>query len=387
MPELSWPPKSREELAAAVRERGYYGAAKLYGVTRNTVRDLARRWGIVSPYPGGRPAGLRQRGDATAVQLEAATLGVGAQGGNSVPGRLLELLRQPRSLAELADALDRGPGTVLAWLKELEAKGYLLLRQDDRWVLGRQPTAAEAETCLPAPQDGRIRIGIVADTHLGSKFQQLTYLQETYRRFEDAGVQEVYHVGDLLDGVDVYAGQHPQQFLHTYDEQVDYAVEHYPRTSLRTKVIGGNHDLAAVRRGAPDPLRLIAQRRPDMEYLGPYSAWPTLGRLLMYLLHPQGSPAYAISYKLQKIVESFEGGRKPHVLAVGHWHQMAYIHVRNVHAFYPGCFQAQTEFERRKGLQPQIGALLLDIRVADDGSWQEITPTFHRYFAAKEKDY
>ena len=107
----------------------------------------------------------------------------------------------------------------------------------------------------------------------------------------------------------------------------------------------------------------------------------------MYLLHPDGAAAYAISYNLQKLVESFEGGRKPHVLVVGHWHQMAYIHVRNVHAFYPGCFQAQTEFERRRGLQPQIGALLLDIRVAAHGTWQEVKRTFYRYYAAKERDY
>ena len=353
---LQWPP-SREELENLARTHSQREIARLYGKGRGTIRKYLAKYGI---------------------QTHAA---------DDMAEKALSLLRRPTTLDALADALDRGPSKVRALLEGLQAQGYRIVQHGNLWTLDTQPTPAEAETLLPAPSNGRIRIGIVSDTHLGSKYQQLTYLRETYRRFEDAGVQEVYHVGDVLDGVDVYRGQHAEQFLHTYDEQVDYAIVHYPQASIRTKVIGGNHDLAGVKRGDSDPLRRLVAQRPDLEYLGPYSAWPQLGQLLMYLLHPDGSPAYAISYKLQKIIESFEGGRKPHVLVVGHWHQMAYIHTRNVHGFYAGTFQAQTEYERRKALQPQIGALLLDIRVAEDGSWQELTPTFYRYYVPKERDY
>lgn len=297
------------------------------------------------------------------------------------------LRRQPMSEDELANALDRGPHSITLALDGLRLDGYPLVRRGERWALDRSPAPAEATTDLPTPADGVLRVGLVGDTHLGSKAQQLTYLREVYRRFEDAGVQVIYHLGDVLDGVDVFRGQHAEQFLHTYDEQVDYAVDEYPRASVPTRLIGGNHDLAGLRRGDSDPLRRLCQERPDLEYLGPYSAWPMLDRLLMYLLHPQGGGAYAISYKLQKIVESFEGGRKPHILVVGHWHQMAYIHTRNVHALYPGCFQAQTEFQRRRALQPQVGAVMLEIRVAEDGAWHEVTPTFYRYFVPREKDF
>ena len=248
------------------------------------------------------------------------------------------------------------------------------------------PFPAEAPVQLPTPQGERLIIGVVSDTHLGSKYQQLSYLRETYRRFADAGAQQVLHCGDLLDGVDVYRGQHAQQFLHTYDDQIDYAIEHYPR-DLPTVVIGGNHDLAGVKRGDSDPLRRLAAERPDITYAGPFSAWPQYGRLLWYLLHPDGKGAYAVSYKMQKIIESFEGGNKPHVLLVGHWHQMLYLHLRNVHGIHPGCFQAQTEHDRRLALQPQIGAVLLEITVEQDGALHTITPRFIRYFIPKEKDY
>lgn len=376
---LTWPP-TRDELARLVAELGIHGAARAYGRPRGTVKHWCKRWGIASPHPPGTSVTLRRtRGS---LDTPSGVMDV------EYRDRLLAALRRgPVPLAELADALDRGPSTVQAMLDALRREGYQLVQRGTLWALDREPVAAEAETPLPAPVDGHIRIGIVSDTHLGSKYQQLSYLRETYGRFEGSGVQEVYHVGDVLDGVDVYRGQHAEQFLHTYDEQIDYAVEHYPRASFRTKVIGGNHDLAGVRRGDSDPLRRLASQRPDIEYLGPYSAWPQLSHLLMYLLHPDGPAAYAISYKLQKIVESFEGGRKPHVLAVGHWHQMAYFHSRNVHAFYPGTFQAQTEHERRKALQPQVGAVLLDIQVADDGSWHEVTPRFFRFFVPKEHDY
>ena len=385
-----WPPDPAE-LARAVRDHGYLGAARLYGVSRNTLRAHARRLGIRSPRAVGVNAAawrLRQRGGRPAAPTVQTSPRDPARPDPALRDRLLAALRHgPATLERLADLLDRGPATVRQWLEALRGEGYAVVAVGDRWTLERNPAPAETATELPQPSDGVIRIGLVADTHLGSRAQQLTYLREAYRRLEDGGAQRIYHLGDVLDGVDVYRGQHAEQFLHTYDEQVDYAVAEYPRASVPTHIIGGNHDLAGLRRGDSDPLRRLCQERPDLEYLGPYSAWPTLDRLLMYLLHPDGGGAYAISYRLQKIVESFEGGRKPHVLVVGHWHQMAYIHTRNVHALYPGCFQAQTEFQRRRALQPQLGAVLLEIRPADDGSWHEVTPRFLRWFVPKEKDY
>lgn len=300
---------------------------------------------------------------------------------------LLPLLKQPRSVGELADLVDKGPRTVNAWLEKLVKRGFNLVQEGAAWKLETFVAPAEVQVNMPA--SGRLVFGAAGDSHLCSKYQQLTYLNDFYDRCAARGVTTVYHPGDLLAGIDVYRGQVNDIFRHTEDDQVQYAIENYPRREgIQTVVIGGNHDLVFVKRGNSDPVRQIATEREDITYLGPYSAWVQLTPLCsMYLLHPDGGTAYALSYKLQRLIASFEGGRKPNILLAGHWHQYCNIFQRNVHGFLTPCFEAQTDFERRRGLQPQIGGLILEIEFSADGSIQEIKHELVAYLKPKEHDY
>lgn len=38
---------------------------------------------------------------------------------------------------------------------------------------------------------------------------------------------------------------------------------------------------------------------------------------------------------------------------------------RNVYGILPGCFQAQTPFLRRLGLQPDIGGMIMEVKLSD----------------------
>src|SRR5690606_22163883 len=255
---------------------------------------------------------------------------------------LLTALRRGATRLELADLLDVSPRRVDAMIEELQGDGYRILERGDRLVLDVAP--APSETVMTLPESDRVRIAVLGDTHLGSKTQQLTHLRDAYQRIADRGIRHVYHVGDLIDGEGLYRGHEHEVFVHGFDDQVAYAVEHYPRVEgVTTYVIGGNHDLAYVKRAGADPLAVIARDRPDIEYLGPWSAWVRLSQgALAYLLHPDGGGSYALSYRLQKTIESFEGGKKPHLAFLGHWHTRAYVFVRNVHGWLTGCYQAQT---------------------------------------------
>lgn len=235
----------------------------------------------------------------------------------------------------------------------------------------------------------RLKIGIISDTHLCSKEQQLTYLNDFYRRAYDAGVRDVYHAGDMLAGVDVYPGHSNDLIRFTEDEQIDYAVEYYPKIEgITTHVCSGNHDLVFVKRKGGDPLRLISLHRPDINYLGQFSAWVKLQEgCLMYLLHPDGGSAYSDSYRLQKLIESFEGGNKPNIAVMGHFHRRCYISSRNVHGFLAACFEGQTDFLRRKAVQPVIGGTILDIQFTDNGAIQDIGVNFRQYLVPKEHDW
>lgn len=301
---------------------------------------------------------------------------------------ILRYLRQARTVEELADLLDCSPLKVRGLLAAVEEAGQPLRETEGRYWLDRDPAPAETRVELPAPNGTQtVRFGFVSDTHLGSTRQQITFLREDYQRMADAGITTVLHAGDMLAGVNVYRGQAGDLFKSTYEAQADYAIEHYPRIDgVTTMAISGNHDLAGLKSNGMDPLKRIAMARPDIQYLGAFSAWLVLGSLRIYLLHPDGGAAYAKSYKLQKLAEAFTGGEKPHCALVGHWHSRAYVDERNIHLFLAGCYEAQTDYERRKILSPVIGGGIIEIDVEGVEGFHAMTPTFFRHMVPKEND-
>src|SRR5690606_16179688 len=89
---------------------------------------------------------------------------------------ILSMLRHPCTLNELADAVDRSPSTVEKWLAQLRSEGYNVIDAGSYYSLTK--SAAPAEAAVDHRQDSTRRtIAIVSDTHLGSKYQQLTHLR------------------------------------------------------------------------------------------------------------------------------------------------------------------------------------------------------------------
>lgn len=70
--------------------------------------------------------------------------------------------------------------------------------------------------------------------------------------------------------------------------------------------------------------------------------------------------SYALSYRLQKLVEAITGGHKPNILLAGHVHKFCYIFERNIHAISVPTMQMQTSFMRGKKLAAHTGFLILD---------------------------
>jgi len=82
----------------------------------------------------------------------------------------------------------------------------------------------------------------------------------------------------------------------------------------------------------------------------------------MTVCHPGGGSAYALSYSVQKIIESLEGGEKPAVGLYGHYHKLLSCNVRNVFAVQTGTQQDQTPFMRKKRLEAHVGGTLVKLR-------------------------
>lgn len=246
-------------------------------------------------------------------------------------------------------------------------------------------------SCVENTWDGmdHIIFALMGDTQIGSKYTQLSYLHNFYDIVEQRGIKDVYHTGDLTDGLKMRVGHEYELYEVSADEMRDDVIKNYPlREGVRTHFITGNHDASIYKQVGYDIGQAIAHERPDMEYLGRDCAIVKLTpNCTLELRHPWDGTAYALSYKLQKMIEAMESDSKPNILAVGHYHKVEYMFYRNVHAFQTGCFQSQTPFTRGKGISVHMGGWIIDIKVGTDGTIKELSPTFIPFYNSIQNDY
>lgn len=234
-----------------------------------------------------------------------------------------------------------------------------------------------------------IRFAIMGDTQFGSKYAQLTYLHNFYDLCAQQGITEVYHTGDLTEGLKMRTGHEYELYAVSADDMRDDVVLNYPkREGITTYFITGNHDASIYKQVGYDIGQAIANLRPDMKYLGRDCAVINLTpKCTLELRHPWDGTAYALSYKLQKMIEAMESDSKPSILAVGHYHKAEYLFYRNVHALQTGCFQGQTPFTRGKGISVHLGGWIVTIRVDENGHIQGFAPEFIPYYKSIKDDY
>lgn len=234
-----------------------------------------------------------------------------------------------------------------------------------------------------------IRFGLMGDTQINSKYTQLTHLHNFYDKCAAYGIDTVFHTGDIDEGEQMRVGHQYECYEQGADDHVAEIVRVYPyRKGIKTYFITGNHDASLYKRAGMDLGKAIAEKREDMIYLGRDCAIAQLtDNCKLELRHPWDGTAYAVSYKIQKMVEAMESDSKPNILAVGHYHKVEYLFHRNVHCFQTGCFQSQTPFTRGKGISVHMGGWIVEVLVGKDGSVQEITPTLVPYYSAIPDDY
>jgi len=310
---------------------------------------------------------------------------------------LLQMLRKPRTLDELSGKFSIPPIAVEFIIERLKGEGYNIMFLDNMYRLEMR-TAYMGENYYRDKWDGAETItkGIVSDAHLGSKYQQLTALKHFYSLLRERNIAESLNVGDTTDGLYRDRPEHIYEtFMHGAEEQIEYAVDVWPHFTLsdgetehKTRMIDGNHDFTHTRNSGIRSGKIIAAARKDMEYLGYGKARIMLTpNCPLDMLHPIDGKAYALSYKLQKNIDTMQGGTKPKILLVGHYHTFCYILYRNIHAIMLPCFQAQSTWASQKSLAVQVGGMIMTCRVSKDGDVLSLLPEIVPYYVMQENDY
>jgi hypothetical protein len=210
------------------------------------------------------------------------------------------------------------------------------------------------------------------------------------KRAEAFGAQAILDTGNWIDG---------ERDFNRYDleavgmdNQLNMLAARYPKTTVPTYAItGADHEGWYVKSEGIDIGRHCERTMREAGHL-----WTNLGYMeadivlknansgatnILRVMHPGGGSSYALSYRPQKILESMEGGEKPAVLLLGHYHKIDFGLVRNVWYVQTGTSQEQTPFMRQKSLEAHVGGFLIEMEQdPETGAIVAFTPIARRYF-------
>lgn len=254
---------------------------------------------------------------------------------------------------------------VYGLVEMLKREGYLFDIIDNK-IVKVKPIKDNGVYKIPNNLD-HIKLLLISDTHLASKYDRVDILRYLYKKAEDNGVNYVLHSGDLTEGV----SNRPQQVYElkevSYVGQRDYVIEKYPKSTIPTYVIAGNHDYWWIKRCGADIVKDICDKREDLHYLGSDCEDLKIGKLKIRLYHGNGGLTYARSYRMQKYLDSIPPEERPHILQMGHTHTAFYMKQGNTHCFQTSCLQDLTPYERSMGFGNEKSCWWVNVTMDNKG--------------------
>lgn len=309
------------------------------------------------------------------------------------------LAKQPASVEDLAKALNCEPATVAGMIAAMRSLGVIIVeREGGTFQLGGPHSLSSGKySFVGQAGDWTHRFGVTTDNHLCNTHSRLDVLNAAYDHFEREGITTVLNAGNWVDGEHKF-NQRELIVRPGMDAQMDYMIDNFPeRKGITTYYIAGDdHEGWWQQRHGTEvgkylQLRAEDQGRHDLKYLGYAECDIALkfgsGEAVCRVVHPGGGSAYAISYTDQKRTESYQGGEKPQMEVVGHYHKWNHGYPREVHTFQCGCTCDQTLFMRKKRLQAHVGFVVINIKQNEQGIITRVAgewfPFFDRGFYEK----
>ena len=228
----------------------------------------------------------------------------------------------------------------------------------------------------------RIRVGAMTDTHLGHIKMPPERIYQAFEEFRKSKVDFITHCGDVTEGMSNRPGQVYELTHIGYANQKKLAIEVFGQwTDTDIYAIDGNHDRWFLKSNGAKIVDDIDAVLPNFHFIGHDEGDISLkGKATLKLWHGEDGNSYALSYRLQKILESLTGGEKPNAMIAGHTHKYVDIFERHVMCTSAGCMQSQTQWMRGKRIAAHPGFIIFDYWVNDKGICKK-THTWHPFYS------
>ena len=80
-------------------------------------------------------------------------------------------------------------------------------------------------------RSNKFKFALIGDTHFGNKSTNKEALNDFYNLCKREGITEVYHTGDLVDGLHVHRGQEYELYALGMEQQAEDIIDTYPQTA------------------------------------------------------------------------------------------------------------------------------------------------------------
>ena len=338
----------------------------------------------------------------TRTDEDISVVGIVSSVNKTARGNLLVDLEDPSGHIPvvLSNHSEVIPDEVIGVTGTLTRSGYLFAH---RLVYPDVPLhkSASAQSSLPLASSGEGEepgyAVFISDMHVGSQaFREdawdsfVDWLREAVRsRSIDIGYLIV--AGDIVDGIGVYPGQESDLAIADIEEQYKMAAHCLQRIpgSIHVVLAPGNHD--AVRSAEPQPPLYEDFRRffsPDTCFVS-NPAYIKIGGRIVLIYHGQSfddfvnavsrldyskpadmmvemlrrrhiAPIYGNSVSI--IPDGHDYGvinPIPDILHCGHTHTVGIARYRDVLLINSGAWQSQTEYQKKRGINPVVGCATL----------------------------
>ena len=292
--------------------------------------------------------------------------------------KIYYMAKKRKSFNKICEELELKDYEVIGLIILMNQAGYNVDYLNGEVIVRKNPPKNQDIYEIPNNLE-HLKLLLISDTHLGSKYDRLDILKYLYAKAEDKEVKHILHSGDFTDGRSNRAEQVYELREPSYEGQVQYCIEKYPKFNGKTYAIQGNHDDWWYKSAGSEILKSIAKERDDIIYLGPDVADLKIGKLKIRLFHGSGGNAYAKSYKLQKYLDTIPLEERPDILQTGHIHQSFYMKQDKTHCFQTSCLEDQTPYCRGMGLANDKSCWWVDIDFDNKGRVYKITPELETF--------
>jgi predicted phosphodiesterase len=254
-----------------------------------------------------------------------------------------------------------------------EERGYVIHKP--------APPIEPIELDLHRIRGHRVKLGIISDPHIGSKYQQVTYMRQHARFMAREGCTAILMPGDVTDGSpSMHPGFVYETWAQGFDAQVTAAAEAIPEVGIPYYVIGGNHDASHYKAAGADIAKAICDRRPDMTYVGPEQSganfagsvgWFNIGEVRLQMCHPHLGSTRTRSYRLETWIENLQPPR-PNIVVMGNFHKLVQGLFRGTWGIMVPSYQSQSAWMASKGIESMVGGAIIEFGTVTKGLAPEL---------------